>query len=39
MIDGVAGMAGSAATAHPAARARPQKMKGISIFVDCWYSG
>jgi hypothetical protein len=19
--------------------ARPQKIKGISIFVDCWYSG
>lgn len=21
------------------APARPQKIKGISIFVDCWYSG
>ncbi len=23
----------------PARAARPQKIKGISIFVDCWYSG
>jgi hypothetical protein len=23
----------------PARTARPQKIKGISIFVDCWYSG
>ena len=23
----------------PARAARPQKTKGISIFVDCWYSG
>jgi hypothetical protein len=25
--------------APPARPARPQKIKGISIFVDCWYSG
>lgn len=23
----------------PARATRPQKIKGISIFVDCWYSG
>jgi hypothetical protein len=25
--------------ARLARAARPQKIKGISIFVDCWYSG